>query len=90
MLNIRMDSGPLLFKFLLAVIMALSWLRGGGCSMERLHTLRTFCPINHNEKHPQNDVFLIEIWHLTDALVYESIFQTKNFSLLYGWSQTCY
>lgn len=29
------------------------------------------------EKRPQNSVFLIENWHLTDGLVYESIFQTK-------------
>jgi len=26
------------------------------------------------EKRPQNGVFLIENWHLTDGLVYESIF----------------
>ena len=29
------------------------------------------------EKRPQNSVFLIENRHLTDGLVYESIFQTK-------------
>lgn len=29
------------------------------------------------EKRPQNGAFLIENWHLTDSLVYESIFQTK-------------
>ena len=35
------------------------------------------------EKRPQNDVFLIENWHLTDKLVYESIFQTIIFLLPY-------
>ena len=27
------------------------------------------------EKCPQNSVYLIKNWHLTDSLVYESIFQ---------------
>ena len=35
------------------------------------------------EKRPQNGVFLIENWHLTDRLVYKSIFQTIIFLLPY-------